>query len=89
MRLTSDRAGATNLHELKLSAIVATTKSATLTDFVLLDLILRPGIGVFVVEEDSLEDMVFKRLGLVQLILEGGTIEAHLLCFVSSSLIYI
>jgi hypothetical protein len=34
---------------------------------------------VLVVEEDGLEDVVFVRLGLVKLVLEGGAVETHFL----------
>jgi hypothetical protein len=34
---------------------------------------------VLVVEEDGLEDVVFVRLGLVELVLESRTVETHFL----------
>lgn len=49
------------------------------TDLVLLNLILLPQLAVLVVEEDSLEDMVLERLGVVQLVLESSAVEAHFL----------
>lgn len=52
---------------------------AILTNLVLLDLIPRPRLFILLVQKDGLEDVIFLGLGLVELVLEVGTVEAHFL----------
>lgn len=78
----SDTVDATNPLELEVSGVIALIWgdiSGVLTDFVLLDLVLLPGVTVLVVEEDSLKDVIFEWLLVVQLVLEVGAIETHFL----------
>jgi hypothetical protein len=74
----NDTAGATSPHGLS-SAEVERGIWYSLTDTLLLDLVLLPQLLVLIVQEDSLEDVVLEWLGLVELILESRAIEAHFL----------
>lgn len=67
---TSDRAGATNPRELVISLCFNPLSTEELTDTLLLDLILGPSILMFIVQKDGLENVILKRLVLVELVLE-------------------